>query len=60
MPVKFLTDTAVAKRKKDLPLINNVEITDVAAEGNALARINDMVVFTERTKIMQKVTWTGW
>ena len=45
MPVKFLTDTAVAKRKKDLPLINNVEITDVAAEGNALARINDMVVF---------------
>lgn len=35
----------MAKRKKDLPLINNVEITDVAAEGNALARINDMVVF---------------
>lgn len=35
----------MAKRKKELPLINNVEITDVAAEGNALARVNDMVVF---------------
>ena len=35
----------MAKRKKELPLISNVEITDVAAEGNALARIDEMVVF---------------
>jgi 23S rRNA (uracil1939-C5)-methyltransferase len=35
----------VAKRKKELPLLTDVEITDVAAEGNALARVNDMVVF---------------
>lgn len=35
----------MAKRKKQLPLLENVEITDVAAEGNALARVDDMVVF---------------
>ncbi len=31
--------------KKSLPIIENVLITDVAAEGKALARIDDMVVF---------------
>lgn len=36
----------MAKKKKTLPLIENVEITDVAAEGKAIARINDMVIFT--------------
>ncbi len=35
----------MAKRKKQLPLLENVEIIDVAAEGNALARVDDMVVF---------------
>lgn len=35
----------MGKRKKELPVISGVEITDVAAEGNALARVNDMVVF---------------
>ncbi len=32
-------------KKKNLPLIENVEITGIAAEGKALTRINDMVVF---------------
>lgn len=32
-------------KKKNLPLLENIEITGVAAEGKALARINDMVVF---------------
>ena len=32
-------------KKKDLPLIENVEITGVAAEGKALVRINDLVTF---------------
>jgi 23S rRNA (uracil1939-C5)-methyltransferase len=32
-------------RKKDLPVLENVEITDVAAEGKALAKVNDMVIF---------------
>lgn len=32
-------------KKKDLPLYENVEITGIAAEGKALTRINDMVVF---------------
>ena len=32
-------------KKKNLPLIEGVEITGVAAEGKALTRINDCVVF---------------
>ncbi len=32
-------------KKKNLPLIENVEITGIAAEGKALTRINDLVVF---------------
>jgi 23S rRNA (uracil1939-C5)-methyltransferase len=32
-------------RKKDLPLLENVMITDIGAEGNALARVNNLVVF---------------
>lgn len=35
----------MGRKKKELPLLENVEITDVAAEGNALARVDDMVVF---------------
>ncbi len=31
--------------RKPLPILENVTITDVAAEGKALARVNDMVVF---------------
>lgn len=33
------------RKKKPLPIYENVTITDVAAEGKALARVNDMVVF---------------
>jgi len=32
-------------KKKALPVLEQVEITDVAAEGKALARVNEMVVF---------------
>ncbi|MBP3773985.1 MAG: 23S rRNA (uracil(1939)-C(5))-methyltransferase RlmD [Bacteroidaceae bacterium] len=32
-------------RKKNLPLLENVTITDFAAEGKALARIDGMVIF---------------
>ena len=32
-------------RKKELPLLEKVCITDIGAEGNALARINNQVVF---------------
>lgn len=35
----------MARKKKLLPLLENVTITDVAAEGKALARIDDKVVF---------------
>ena len=33
------------RKKKPLPIFENITITDVAAEGKALARVNDMVVF---------------
>ncbi len=33
------------KKKKDLPLLEKVEITGVAAEGKALARVSDKVLF---------------
>ncbi len=32
-------------KKKNLPLLEHVEITGVAAEGKAIARVDDMVVF---------------
>lgn len=35
----------MGRKKKPLPIIENVTITDVAAEGKALTRVNDMVVF---------------
>lgn len=34
-------------RKKKLPTFENVLVTDVAAEGNAIAKIEDMVLFVE-------------
>ena len=35
----------VSRKKKALPLLEKVTITDVAAEGKALAKVNDLVVF---------------
>ncbi len=35
----------MARKKKELPVIEQIEITDVAAEGKAIARYNDLVIF---------------
>lgn len=35
----------MGRKKKELPLLEKILITDVAAEGKALARVNDLVVF---------------
>lgn len=35
----------MARKKKQLPIYQEIEIQDVAAEGKALVRINEMVVF---------------
>ncbi len=35
----------MARKKKALPLIENVEVIDVAAEGKAIVKIDDLVVF---------------
>ncbi len=37
--------TIMARKKKSLPILENIQITDCAAEGKSLARVNDMVVF---------------
>ncbi|KAA6335667.1 23S rRNA (uracil-C(5))-methyltransferase RlmCD [termite gut metagenome] len=33
------------RNKKQLPLLEKIEITDVAAEGKAIAKVNDLVIF---------------
>ena len=33
------------KKKKNLPFLENIEITGIAAEGKALTRVDDMVLF---------------
>lgn len=35
----------MARKKKELPLLEKVEIIGVAAEGKAIARVNDLVIF---------------
>ena len=35
----------VSRKKKALPFLEKITITDVAAEGKALAKVNDLVVF---------------
>jgi len=35
----------MSRKRKELPLLSNVEIIDVAAEGNAIARVDGMAVF---------------
>ncbi len=35
----------MARKKKPLPILEDITITDYAAEGKSLARVNDMVVF---------------
>lgn len=39
------TNIKMSRKKKELPVYNEVEIQDVAAEGKALVRIDDLVVF---------------
>lgn len=35
----------MAKTKKPLPILEKITITDIAAEGKAIAKVNDIVVF---------------
>jgi 23S rRNA (uracil1939-C5)-methyltransferase len=35
----------MARKKKPLPILENIRITDYAAEGKSIARVGDMVVF---------------
>ena len=35
----------MARKKKPLPILENITITDYAAEGKSIARVDDMVVF---------------
>jgi len=42
---KRLIHTELRKKKRQLPLLQEVMITDVAAEGKAIAKVDDYVVF---------------
>ena len=35
----------MSRKRKPLPLLEDIEITGFAAEGKAIARVDDMVVF---------------
>ena len=35
----------MSRKKKPLPILENITIADFAAEGKAIARVDDMVVF---------------
>lgn len=35
----------MARKKKQLPLLDKVTITDIAAEGKAIAKVDDLVIF---------------
>ena len=39
----------MSRKKRPLPLLENITITDVAAEGKAIAKVDDMVVFVPFT-----------
>ncbi len=35
----------MARKRKELPILERITITDVAAEGKALAKVNDLIIF---------------
>ena len=35
----------MSRKKKELPLIENVQVVDIAAEGKAIAKVDDLIVF---------------
>ena len=39
----------MARKKKTFPVLEDIVITDIAAEGKSLARVNDMVIFVPYT-----------
>ncbi len=40
-----LTIIGLGRKRKELPLLEGVKITDVAAEGNSIAKVDGMVIF---------------
>ena len=43
------------RKKNDIPVIENFEITGVAAEGKSLGRWNDLVVFVPFGRALRAV-----
>ena len=39
----------MSRKKKPFPILENVTITDIAAEGKSIARVNDLVIFVPFT-----------
>jgi 23S rRNA (uracil1939-C5)-methyltransferase len=44
-----LKTKSMTRSKKPLPILENITITDIAAEGKSIARVDDMVVFVPFT-----------
>ena len=42
---RIKTSEIMSRKRKEQPLLEGIEITGVAAEGNAIARVDEMVVF---------------
>jgi len=42
---KHLKRTTLARNKKQLPILEKVTITDIAAEGKAIAKVDNLVIF---------------
>ena len=43
--LNFAKNIEMSRKKKPLPLLENITITDIAAEGKALAKVDNMVIF---------------
>ncbi len=41
---RIKTSEIMSRKRKEQPLLEGIEITGVAAEGNAIARVDEMVV----------------
>ena len=42
----------MARKKKSLPILENVMITGVASEGKAIAKVNEVVTFVPFAKVV--------
>ena len=42
---EYISFNTIMRKRRALPILENIEITTIAAEGKSLARVEDKVVF---------------